>query len=230
MTVGQRKRQPKLDRELTLHMKAEVIRHPLMTAAYSRGHTAVFNQMVSDKRRRLVTAKRDGDWRTYIWLHEREFRPAILWQMVEDIPPERFWILVGQVWHDAETIHPNRETWLAIWSSDRPFRDRVMTAEEHVILRDTRDTRHSVKVYRGFSTAFGKEAVIDGLSWTFDFERAKNYGRRQIAQRRSAMLATGEVAAKDIIAYFNRREEDVIILPQSVTNVTLRTISGRFVR
>lgn len=107
--------------------------------------------------------------------------------------------------------------WRKLWGSNRPGREAAMSDEERATLAALPDP---VKVYRGVAHA----ERVDGLSWTLDRERALMFAHRAASPEYAAfragvphsddcqpLLATGEVARDDVLAYLDERQEQEIV-------------------
>ena len=114
--------------------------------------------------------------------------------------------LLAEAWTSSE--NPNQDVNVSLAQLTRMFKKTnkkyLMTDEEYEIYNNLPET---FTVYRG--VASGRNAK--GMSWTQNLEVAEwfanrfNYGNKGYIQRATANK-------KDVLAYFNRRDEDEIVI------------------
>ena len=93
-------------------------------------------------------------------------------------------------------------------SSDK---QSLMTAKEYV--RYSGLPKH-LTLYRGIS----KDRNPDGLSWTESYEKALWFANRF----GKGYVLTGDANSADVLAYFNRRDEDeIVISPKSINDIRI---------
>jgi hypothetical protein len=194
-----------------------MIRHPLV---FSVPHWEQSNKMVNrqfaQKTKAVAAAIAEGNWATFVFLHERPYRvdalEAVLFEHeIED--PAIVWPLISSVWIDSENIYQNFRRWKDIWEVPVPRRTvKIMDMEERAALNALPAT---ITVYRGVA----HESSVGGMSWTTDRDKAVWFARRFAAdERRKPMLATATVRRKDVIAHFlGRNEFEIVVLPEDVT-------------
>ncbi|WXX09708.1 hypothetical protein [Mycobacterium phage MS810] len=128
------------------------------------------------------------------------------------------WPLLGLIWTDSENIWENRGAWYRRLTEPRRIADRqtLMSVSDYNTLRDLPS---SFKVYRGFND----DGDAEGLSWTLNAAKARWFATRY--DQTGATVATGTVDRDDVIAYFSSRGEDeIVVLPENVQNMTLRSV------
>lgn len=189
-----------------------LIHHPLvvMPLGDDASFNVLANNALAERRGKMLKAKKKKDWWAYIWAYEKPYRPEVLMSIAKIIPPENFWLLVSQVWGDAETIHPNTDVWVKIWESDRPFRERVMTVDEHEAFAALPEI---VRIYRGMAVKHDREPA-GGLSWTTDRERAIGFAKLRSAGNSAPFLASATAKKSTFQAYFTRRNESEAVVFQ----------------
>ena len=131
--------------------------------------------------------------------------------------------MLGDVWVQSE--NPNGDVNVSVRTSASYFRKAnkkvLMTPEEMEVYTSLPDT---LTVYRGVSPG----RVENGLSWTANKEKALWFAKRFMRTGRDAVLLSGEVRKKDVLAYLNRRNEDeLVISPKDVKQMTRSIIHSR---
>jgi hypothetical protein len=164
------------------------------------------NRRYRQKKKLVAKAEADGDWDSYISLHERPYRVGALnWAAEKGLSnnPPKFWGLVGKVWQDSENIRQNRRLWKRMWC--RPIKDRraCMSLENSLVFESLPD---KVEAWRG--TNYWNN--ISGLSWTLDQEKAVFFANR-FADPQPPLVAKALIAKRDIVAYFGERNEREIV-------------------
>jgi len=200
------------------------IKHPLV---YSILHHDVLNARVNAQLRQkkiaVAEAYRDGEWYSYVFLHERPYRVdafTVIEHLLED---GEYWELLGSVWTDSENIWQNYEVWRDLLTESREDRERMMSEEERAELAALPS---EFTIYRGAPRT--EEFDIPGLSWTLDRQRGEWFAHRSIRfgteTRRDAVLHTATVNKADVLAFFDGRgEREIVVLPEDV-NDPLTTI------
>lgn len=218
-----------LDPELARYLEdselfGQSIRHPLY---YSIVHherlNAIANAGYRLKKEALRKARAEGAWSTYVWLHERPYRLWALTQIAEELTDRRHWKLLGEIWTDSENIHECYDEWLDALHSPRKDRWAMMaTKRERERWRGLhRAAGVAVPIYRGFCHDGGEH----GPSWTLARERGVWFAQRFATEDDPARLASGICDAEHIVAYFDQRGEDeVLILPEHVHIVSIREV------
>jgi hypothetical protein len=164
------------------------------------------------KSARVAEAVARQDWDSLVWLYTRPFRMDALYKLihVHKVPLDRLWPLVASIWTDSENIRRYSEEWREIWSYPTRHRKRVMTTEERARLRNL---PQKIEVWRGVRNENG----VKGFSWTLNRDIAAWYARRFSRQHEVPVLAKGRVKKRHVLAYFERRgEEELVILPEHV--------------
>lgn len=195
------------------------LKHPLVFAVpYWPQQAPMYNAQFRHQQEQVEKVRANGEWESYIWLHERPYRLNALTKVMEHLSDQRYWELVGKFWTDSENIFQNFKIWRSLWSSRRPLRQLAMDAEEQAIFGGLAET---VTIYRGYQY----NASMRGMSWTVDRDRAIWFARR-FARRAAPKLATVTVARSKILAYFDgRNESEVVVLPRDLKQVTSAPIA-----
>ena len=155
------------------------------------------------------------EYRRYLHLHERVFRIAALEkvlassQQLPDVPIAK---LVGEVWLNSENIHQDRGRWRRIWRSLKTPQ-LAMNEDDLAALAAQPDP---LTVFRGVPHPRHDKL---SLSWTTDRDRAISLARRFPTETDYLLLTSGQVAKKNIFAYFTRgQESEVVVLPRFIKN------------
>lgn len=206
-----------------------VLKHPLVfEIPYMFPGRA--NEALVYKKDALEKAIAERDWFTYIGLHERPYRVDALLRLTGRAPASlviagmlplkveltdaEYWDLVGYVWTDSENIWQNLDEWETLWSSDRPGREQhVMDDEEREFLANLPDL---VTAYRGAVL----ETNEDGMSYSLDFDRAAWFAKR-FNRDNDPVVIEVTVPRDDILAYFDGRGEEEVVLPLWDPDITI---------
>lgn len=188
-----------------------VIRHPLM---YWIGPADVnlINDMFERKAAAVDDAYKNKNWNSYIYLHERPYRLDAFMDVADEMTDDEYWETLGSIWVDSENIWQSRDVWSEMLESDRPNRNKIMTADE---IADFEKLPDEITVYRGHIK--GKNE--DGLSWTTSEEKARWFANRLATGDDEPDVASGTVKKSDVVAYFTRRGESEIVVsnPDSIS-------------
>lgn len=168
----------------------------------------------------------ERQYEIYLTTYDSHVRLAALLDILPRISDDEYWPLIRFVWTSAEVTLPEKETWLRLLQAKRPGRDRLMIPSERRFLARLPDT---VTIYRGCGHAAG----IYGLSWTFDYERAKFFAAYACGPRRmilcpnhrgaTPMIAKATCTKDNVLAYINgRNESEIIVDPASVILISAR--------
>ena len=156
------------------------------------------------------------DWTQYLFLHERPFRVHAFTRISAQLGDEDYWTLLAVLWVDAENIYEHEHLWATLLQDDArtPWRHLMMTEAERRVLARHPET---LTIYRGF-TVDGRHA---GMSWTLEAAVAHSFAVR-FGGHGQPRVASGTVRATAVIAYLRGRGEDeIVVLPADVTNVTV---------
>lgn len=191
------------------------IKHPLVfSIMHTPEQNAMVNRAFEQKQRAVDEAWAEENWQTFIWMHERPHRIEAFYEAADLMDDETFWSLLGDIWTDSENIWQAEEMWLDMLHADRPGREQMMDEGERETLAQLPS---DVEVFRGFC----KDGRETGLSWTTDRRRAEWFAQRLALDDDNPRLATAHVKREKIIACFNGRgENEVVVLPEDLERVT----------
>lgn len=227
----------KLHAELQRHLTENkffgtVLDHPLVRIfPYGLKHPKGFryrdaatmaNAMYSKKKATLLAAKRERDWHSYVFLHERPYRCEALHYLnnSENLKVTEFWPLVRVTWMDSENIRQWHDEWVELWTESRRYSTSVMQRSDQ---KRFRALSENITVWRGVNHPDG----ANGLSWTVDRDKAVWFARRFKSGKKNAgpHLAKGIVSKKVVLAYFNgRNESEIVVLPENVKHFSMEHI------
>ena len=203
---------PALEACLFMHDDGWVsLKHPLV---YSIMHNPMFNRMVNvqfkHKKKALAQAELDGDWATYIWLHERPYRSGALAAIADRLDGPTYWELLASVWIDSENIVQMRDQWDELLADTREGREFMMSDDERAALAALPEL---ITVYQGHT-----DERDDGWSWTTDRDIAEWFaGRFANLEGGEPRMTIGNVARRSVVAYLLRRNEyEVLVNPDFV--------------
>jgi hypothetical protein len=195
------------------------LRHPLVYhVPYHQTMNALANAALKGKREEVAEARQSKDWRRYLFLHERPYRidafTHICWQMGS----KTYWELLGSIWTDTENLWQNQNEWRQCLTAERSCRNHLMKPEERATLKLYPS---QFPVYRGYSAP----GTLLGLSWTTNPVIAKFFARRLAEPDSLRFVARGTVRRRDVLAYFNGRDEgEMVVLPENVFDIEIEEV------
>lgn len=207
----------------------DMLHHPLVIVPIlSPISIPAANKTYEAKVKAAREALAKGDWERYVFLHERPYRFGALEEAVNDgldDDPTLYWKIVGRVWTDSENIHEHFDAWHELWSREMPGRELAMNDEERAALAALPD---EFPIWRGVT----HRDAVPGLSWTTDRSRAEWFARRfSSMEGKKPILASGRVRKADVLAHFlGRAEDEIVVLPERVQQVTTQTFRAKKAR
>jgi len=190
------------------------INHPLIIEMPPWRPTQV-NRRFAKKSKQAEELWSRKDYRRYVYLHERDFRLGALEKILggsrKELDPD-IAKLVGEVWIDSENIHQDRTRWRRVWCSLKTP-ESAMSADDVAALAAQSDP---LTVFHGVPHPRNDKL---SLSWTTDRDGAVAVARRFPTEGDSLLLMSGQVAKKNIFAYFaGRKNSEVVVLPRYIKN------------
>ena len=159
---------------------------------------------------------RAGDYEGYLLMFDgHKAFPALL--EIEDLLPDKdYWKCVADVWYRTDFSFPERGEWLRLFVSQRPHRELLMSKTERKRLAAMPGT---LTIYRGYE----KGRARSGLAWTLSEKRARIHAESEANRARRAlfygiatggvpMIVCGKCHKRDVLAYFNGRKEQEIVI------------------
>ncbi len=178
-----------------------------------------FPELVAQGEKDRAERLRRRDYQGYLFLFGGHNRFPELLKIEHLLPNKDYWKCLNLVWVNIEVSAPHRE-WLRLFTSPRPQRKFLMSGTERGELVAMPKT---LTIYRGYA----KGRARSGLSWTLSKERAGFFAKYANGTRRqllvghrpggTAMIVTGKCHKRDVLAYFNERDEqEIVIDPRKV--------------
>ena len=165
----------------------------------------------------LAATLKDKDYFGYLILWDSRSRLEGFARIQVYLNDEDYWKCLSFIYTDSKSIYPNRDYWIKLLSSRRPQREFFLRPEDWDALKALPDT---ITIHRGFENNRAKA----GISWTTDLEQAKFFAhyRTRGVKGKTAYIASGVCAKKDVIGFFNNRQEnEIVILPSKVKKVVV---------
>ena len=191
------------------------LQHPLVFfAAYDPVFNAHVNKLYSQKKKQADKALKDKNWHSFIWLHERPYRLDAYMEVCKNMKSEEYWTVLKDIWIDAEFPGVNQKVWLHLFMRKHPDRRKLMTGKERRVLSTYPET--DMDIFRGYC---GDEHQ-EGISWTTSYDQASWFAKRFAGddKSREPLVAEAVCDKKNVIAYFNgRKENEILIDPKDIT-------------
>jgi hypothetical protein len=183
-----------------------LVDHPLLRVFVTNlEHATSLNEMYESKSDDRDQAIEDGDWSTYVQLHERPYRLDAFVEIKNDLSDQSYWEMLAGFWMDTEYPWQNQSGWKELWNSGRPKKQFAMSTEEREVLERLPD---EFTIYRGV----GKGENIEGLSWTLSREKAIWFAQRFGRRNDDGLLITATANKQDVHAFLNGRQEQEVIV------------------
>jgi hypothetical protein len=153
-----------------------------------------------------------GRWSEYLMMCANQDRAQELLKIITTTrKPSRLWSLVNEVWSMSNNISADQHIWDCIWSHAftqsgklRKCSDLMRPCDRHVF----DSLPETVPIYRGCSHV----DAVEGYSWTLDKSVAESFACRVSGQTGRALVAAVDIPREFILAYFNEREEQEIVV------------------
>lgn len=207
-----------LDQELErYHYESEngwdVIKHPLVfSIMHNPVQNGLVNKQLAYKKGACRTALAEGNWHTYVFLHERPFRVDAFKRIAKRMSDENYWDLLSEIWIDSENIRENPTVWQGLLRSRRPGREHMMSEADRALLAQFPET---IEVFQGHT-----DERDDGWSWTIDRSKAEWFARRFADfEHADPVLSFGVAHKSDVIAFLTNRGESEILIPRSKVTI-----------
>jgi hypothetical protein len=200
--------------DLVRHLHDDGMVHHKLVVSYLDGDDASrINRCYLSKLDGVKKAATDGDWRQYVYLHERPYRFNALVSAARkglEKKPAEFWALVGYVWQDSENIRQHLSAWKRLWAKHIEGRRACMSKEDLAVFDALPE---QIDVWRGT----GHKRGLAGISWSLEEKKATYFAQR--FWPRVPLVARGIVKKSDVLAYFDQRNE------REIVSMGVRTIS-----
>jgi len=187
-----------------------MMHHPLYVSNfYAPTLNRQINRSIAAKEKAVEEARARGDWGLILGLHERPYRMQAFKSLQNEMTDAEFWSDVSWLWTDSENIWQHIADWRRVWRSKRPGRDTVMDDDERAKLESLPDV---IEVFRG---TYVWPHMDRGLSWTLDRDKAVWFAYRYKPEHYSPWVVSGKIRKKNVIAYFDgRSEQEIVLLPE----------------
>lgn len=201
-----------------------VLKHPLVfSVPYTPLLNSMLNAQLEQKKEAIENFKFSEKWDSFVFMYERPYRFYAFKLIQNKLADKEYWELLGNIWTDTENawqyrrdinkfFHPKKRDW--------SMRIYMMDDEERKIFAQLPDR---FIVYRGCGLKNKK-----GYSWTLSRTTAIFFAMRYRAKDDTAILLSVEVNKSDVLAYFDgRREQEIVVLPKSLKQIkTMRLKNG----
>lgn len=189
----------------------QCLKHPLIfQVPYFPNATHLYNQQYLARKEKAEEALYNGQWATYIRMHERPWRFKALLDCINDglgfdETGDEIWPLVAMVWADSENIHQNASEWERLWTDDYPNRHLAMNDDEQAAFEQLPER---ITIYRGVRSVEAQ----NGMSWTTSRTKAVWFANRYMSdEHNTPLLVVGEIEKQYVLAHILRRGEDEIV-------------------
>ena len=170
-----------------------------------------FNAIKKDCASRIDNARSAED---VFFLVRQPFKLALLKHTKPYLSKRDFSELLGDIWTESE--NPNNDPNVTPSQAASYFRQAnkkyLMTEEEY---RHYLELPDKFTVYRGVSIG----RVRNGLSWTADKEIATWFSHRFDTADKKGYLLCAEITKGQALAYFCRREEEIVVDTKRMENI-----------
>lgn len=204
------------------------LRHPLVyQVPYFSQLAWQANDQLAHKNQSLARARQEGDWHSFVFLHERPYRLRAFqaaeqlsdsWAGRHPLDDEAYWELLGDVYADTENFWQESLGWGKALRSGRPHRECFMSRDERQAFRELPD---ELVLYRGINGRARKRS----WAWTLDRDRGIFFahrlaGIREMKGSRPPSLVTATASRSDAVGYLSRRGESEIVADPAHVTVT----------
>jgi len=196
------------------------LKHPLFVGPIDPNRAALAHWLIEQKGREIEKAVKAQKWYEVVFFHEKSFLDDAFREYEKQFDDGSYWLTLGRIWSQQEEVWRQRNWYLQRFRSPRPQRESLMSAEEHQYLHEL---PAEFPIYRGFIGNRG-----EGLSWSLDRAKAEWFARRfsiltELGQPR---LMTGVIKKKDVLAYFDGREEkEIVVDPAKVHSMKVEKVT-----
>lgn len=174
----------------------------------------ILNKGFKDKQAILIRSIDAKKWNQVLTLHERPYRLQTFLQFAPFMKPVEYWQNLAWIWTDTEFPFSNKEMWIDLFTANVKQKRKLMTSKER---RTLQNLPEKVTIYRGYDDK-GELSGPLGISWTLLEEKAEWFAKRfGVYEDSSPAIAVGTCNRKAILAYFNGRgEEEIVVNPLDV--------------
>lgn len=176
------------------------LKHPLVFGVpYFEPMNAMYNEQFKFKKEKLEEYKKEKNWVSYVFLHEKPYRFQIFHNIKQFLSDEDYWEILSTVYQNSENLWQTNNL-KELLNSSRPYKEKMMDEPEKELFNALPDI---ITVYRGNQ---GKNKK--GFSWTLSYSVANFFANRFC---KKGQIIQAKCYKKDIHAVLlGRCEQEVI--------------------
>lgn len=190
-----------------------IISHPFFSSPYISYNNEIvnfiekpeiYNSILEECTARIRRAKTIDH---IIIMIQKNYRLAFLKYIKEYLSEKDFGYYLGIIWTESE--NPNQDPNVKLFEIIKWFK----SADKESLMNDGElkiynQLPEKLKVYRGVAV----DRKHDGISWTMNYEEAVWFSNRFNRSNKTGYIRSGYIDKKDVLAFFNRRGEDEIVI------------------
>ena len=202
--------------ELLHPMIHEIFYDPSMNFRYNAMLKFYKHQMMKHFQEAILTQ----ELRPWVFLFEpiqRPYKLVFLEIYSSQMSTEVYWEMFGDTWCEIENHYQHQEVIkYLIYETEHDFNERQLMFNEDELQVWNNLPDEPLTVYRGYVHRGARR----GWSWTFSPAKALFFAKRLARENQISKVVKGQVARRDIIAFFDRRNErEVVIDPRMVSRI-----------
>lgn len=169
----------------------------------------------------LAERRLQKDWEGFFMLIDGHERQEAFLDVYEEMAPQDYWATLGDIIQGESLYNDELKKLLINKGKNLSLRHLMMNDADRAIFDKLPNT---FSIYRGADA----NTPGQGWSWSLSESVARFFAKRFY----KSVVIKGECAKKDVIAYFNDRNEQEILIPYNkVKNiVTLKKIENKQIR
>jgi len=210
---------PELSQSLVEHPDLSlgpIIDHPLVRLIlYTPDQNEYLNDMFKQKQRDLKKSISNKKWDHVLMLHERPWRSWAFAQFAPYMKPIEYWENLAFVYMDTEQVYEEKDMWIDFFNANVKQKRKLMNSKERKVIQNL--PQH-VTIFRGYNDLENTGHGLMSVSWTLS-ENLADWFARRFAGDSNALVAEGICKKSNILAYFNRREEEEIVINPLDVNI-----------
>lgn len=161
----------------------------------------------------LAEHRQKKEWESFFMLINGHERQEAFLDVYEEMSPQDYWLILGDIIQGESIYNDELKKLLTNKSKDLSLRHLMMNDADKAIFNKLPNT---LSIYRGAD----ENAPGQGWSWSLSEKVARFFAKRFY----KSVVIKGECTKKDVIAYFNGRNEQEILIPYNkVKNVVVLT-------
>jgi hypothetical protein len=202
------------------------IYHPLLhDVAYLDDFNPIYNARFECRKNLMLEAldaallsDQADEWLGVLYLIDNPYKLNLLEVFAPKIPSSAYWEVLADVWTEVENHWQSLDTIKRLWHmtghEKNGHYETMFNSDELQVWKNL--PNESMTVYRGYTHPEARR----GWSWTFSPAKARWFAERVARQDNTPKVVRAEVARKDILAFFDRRNErEVVIDPRNVSRL-----------